>query len=85
MFTLSVYILRGTFIGVGAQEDSTFGFWFGFTLAEINVIFTLNCCNFNSGAPETFVSVVNPFYCSVIASKYGLPRLGKFGREFSEA
>lgn len=52
---------------------------------EINVIFTLNYCNFNSGVPETFVSVVNPFYCSVTAHKYGLPRLGKLGREFSEA
>lgn len=50
---------------------------------EVNVIFTLNY--FNSGAPETFVSVVNPFYCSVIANKYGLPRLGKLGREFAEA
>lgn len=49
---------------------------------EINVILTLNYCNFNSGAPETFVSVVKPFYCSVIANKYGLPRLGKLGREF---
>lgn len=40
---------------------------------EVNAIFTSNYCNFNSGAPETFVSVVNYFYCSVIANKYGLP------------
>lgn len=52
---------------------------------EILVIFTLNYCNFNSGVPETSVSVVNPFNCSVIANKYGLPWLGKLGRKFSEA
>lgn len=52
---------------------------------EINVIFSLNYFSFNSGAPETFVSVVNPFYCSVIANKYGLPRLGELGKEFAEA
>lgn len=52
---------------------------------EINVIFSLNYFSFNSGAPETFVSVINPFYCSVIGDKYGLPRLGELGREFAEA
>lgn len=49
---------------------------------EINVIFTLNYCKFNSGAPENFASVVNSFYCFLIANKYGLPRLDKLGREF---
>lgn len=35
---------------------------------EINIILTLTCFSFNSGAPETS-SVANPFYYSVIANK----------------